>query len=103
MLSSEGIVIFKIIKWLFYIGLCGVSTIFMKEVLEKYFSKATTYKLSQEEELWESPAITICPQVSPEKIEEFQIYRDYEIHFGTGREENYSGIKLKVGNNSLDS
>ena len=101
MLPSKVITIFEIVKWSFYFSLCGVSTIFMKEVLEKYFSKATTYKVSQEE-LRESPAVTICPQVSPEKIEELQIYRDYDIHFGIGREENYKGMKLKIGNNSFE-
>ena len=49
----------KAVSWLMFLGLCVLSAYFMYEVLDQYFSKDTSFKVT-EEPLTNYPTITIC-------------------------------------------
>ena len=71
--------LFKIVEWAFFLGLCMVSLFFMKEVLEKYFSKDSSFK-QYEEHITENPTITICFSVTVLEVKngtKAQIIKDY--------------------------
>ena len=50
---------FKVLEWIIFLGLCILSTYFMKGVLMQYYSHDTSFKHS-ETKLEERPAIVIC-------------------------------------------
>ena len=57
--ALEKASIFKIIEWILFIFLCGISVYFMLGVLNAYFSKQTSFSLSNEP-ITKLPTILLC-------------------------------------------
>ena len=95
---------FKIIEWVVFICLCGVSFLFMTEVLDKFQSKATTYEV-HDEDITDSPAITICQQMDAiaSSNHQLRIGKDFEIRFASGKEMYLQDIMtlLHFGKNKI--
>ena len=75
----------KIIYWILFFGLCGLSMHFTREVFEKFSSKDTSFKISKEH-IQEHPTITIC------FTENYEYGQDFNISH------SYMGQKIKYGN-----
>ena len=71
---------FNIIKWTLYIGLCGLSVIFMSKVLNEYFSKKCSF-LTYEESMNELPTVTFCFTPPNGNIKTYQYESDFNIEY----------------------
>ena len=85
--------IFKKVEWLLYFCLCIVSAIFMNEVLEKYFSKDSSFK-HYHEPITEQPTITICfsPHMDDngnEYHKDYEYSTDFTINFHHANIDNW--------------
>ena len=49
----------RVLEWSFFIALSGLSTIFVKDVVDKYLSEDTSFK-QYEEPIFEHPTIVVC-------------------------------------------
>ena len=66
----------KIIYWISFFGLCGLSMHFTWEVFEKFSSKDTSFKVSKEH-IQEHPTITICLTENYEYGKDFNISHSF--------------------------
>ena len=66
------------IEWTLFVGLCGVSMVFMYGVLDKFFSGKTGFAQS-EERIKEIPTIVIC--FSKSRKTEYEYGLDFEIEY----------------------
>ena len=62
----------RIIYWILFIGLCGLSAHFTWEVFEKFSSEDTSFKV-REEPIYEHPTVTICFSENYEYGKDFNI------------------------------
>ena len=81
---------FKIVEWMFFIGMCGISLFFMiwGDVLTKFFSEDTSFKVYKEQ-ITERPSITLCFKHANFSPSEYVIHEDFEI--------TYEDIELRLG------
>ena len=82
MLSITQEKFYKTVEWVLFVCLCIVSLFFMKEVLEKHFSKDTNFK-QHEETISEHPTITIC-------LPPFSVYDEVITIYNPGTDFNIS-------------
>ena len=82
---------FFILEWFLFLVLAVTSGFFMKEVLLNYFSKATSFKI-YDEEIGDLPTITICPDPVVKKL---KYGKDFLINYGK------SNITLMEGTNNV--
>ena len=59
MLSITCERILQALEWFFTLCLCGVSIVFIKEIVLKFYSEDSSFKISEEYTI-EHPTITIC-------------------------------------------
>ena len=59
MLSITWERILRVLEWLVFLFLCGVSIIFIKEIIIKFYSEDSSFIISEEYPT-EHPTITIC-------------------------------------------
>ena len=62
----------RILYWILFIGLCGLSAQFTWEVFEKFSSEDTSFKV-REEPIYEHPTVTICFSENYEYGKDFNI------------------------------
>ena len=77
MLSITCERILKALEWFFTLVLCGVSIIFIKEIVLKFYSEDSSFKISEQYTI-EHPTITIC-NLHKDKIEENGTNIDYRL------------------------
>ena len=77
MLSITCERILKALEWFFTLVLCGVSIIFIKEIVLKFYSEDSSFKISEQYTI-EHPTITIC-NLYKEKNEENRTSIDYRL------------------------
>ena len=82
---------FFLLEWFLFLILAVTSGFFMKEVILNYFSKATSFKI-YDEEIEELPSITVCPDPAQNSL---QYGKDFEIFYGK------SNITLVEGTNDI--
>ena len=66
-----------IIEWIIFLAFGITSIFFMKEVFTNYYSKATSFKI-YEEEMEELPTVTICPLHDSKK---YEYGKDFSINY----------------------
>ena len=99
---------FKIIEWILYLGLCGISAFFLEEVLVKFFAGKTSFTQS-EKPISELPTITLCfSKPDSRKIEyehgiDFKIkykfyegWKEHKITLKEGKQKKISGEIVKL-------
>ena len=89
MLSTKEGICFKIIEWILFFGLCGLSAIFLWGVLDKFNSRKTSFTQS-EEPIQDLPTIAICFSKPDSRKTEYQYEQDFKIEY-----------KILLGNQSL--
>ena len=77
MLSITRERILQALEWFLTLALCGVSIIFIKEIVLKFYSEDSSFKISEEYTI-EHPTITIC-NLYKEKNEENGTSIDYRL------------------------
>ena len=83
--------VFHVVEWSIFAILAGTSGFFMREVIQNYFSKATSFKM-YDEKMEELPAITFCPL---QEGTSFEYGKDFEIKY------SFDDIPLMERNNKL--
>ena len=76
MLSITCERILRALEWLLFLALCGVSIIFIKEIILKFYSEDSSFKISEEYTI-EHPTLTICNLFK--KYEENDTTIDYRL------------------------
>ena len=76
MLSITWERILRVLEWLVFLFLCGVSIIFIKEIIIKFYSEDSSFIISEEYPT-EHPTITIC-NLFKQNID-YKHGQDYEI------------------------
>ena len=94
--------VFKTVEWTLFFGLCLISFLFMREVLEKYLSKDTSFK-QYEEPISEHPTITICLNAYTSK-KKMYFGKDFNISYhylfaNHQFDSGYHRLHLNMGNN----
>ena len=79
---------FFILEWFLFLILAVTSGFFMKEVLMNYFSKATSFKI-YDEEVKELPTFTFCPDPVLNKLE---YGKDFLIKYGKNNNTLMEGL-----------
>ena len=100
MLVTSQLKYFKVIEWTLFLGLCGISAIFMWGVLEKFFSGKTSFT-QVEEPIKELPTITLCLSMPDSRKIEYQYGKDFEITYRISAENSRYSIILKEGGKSF--
>ena len=100
MLDTSQVKYFKFIEWTLFLGLCGISAIFMWGVLEKFFSGKTSFT-QVEEPIKELPTITLCLSMPDSRKIEYQYGKDFEITYRISAENSRYSIILKEGGKSF--
>ena len=70
----------KLVKWVLYFGLCGLSAFFMWGVLDKYFSGKTGFT-QIEAPIKEFPTITICFIIPKSSNSSYEYDLDFIIQY----------------------
>ena len=73
---------FKFIEWILFFGLCALSGIFMGGVLDKFFSRKTSFTQS-EEPIKEYPTLMICLVKPESRKTEYEYDSDFRIEYET--------------------
>ena len=92
---------FIFIEWTLFFGLCGLSAVFMKEVLEKFYTEKTSFTKS-EEPITEFPTISLCFSKSYTMKNGATGYNrtyeygpDFKIRFSLIKELQYSQLRYR--------
>ena len=105
MLQNSRVFYFKIIEWIFFIGLSCLSIILMWNVLDKFSSKKTSFT-QYEDKITELPTIVICYLDKKDSVR-YQLASDFNIQYvGPGPnilDELFNPTFLKEGKNYLNS
>ena len=94
MQATSQVKYFKVIEWTLFLGLSGISAIFMWGVLEKFFSGKTSFT-QVEEPIKELPTITLCLSMPDSRKIEYQYGKDFEITYRISAENSDYSIILK--------
>ena len=80
MLSITFERILQAIEWLLFLALGGVSIIFIKEIISKFYSEDSSFKIYEEYTI-EHPTITVCNLFKEENgtIIDYRLGIDYEV------------------------
>ena len=89
MLSTKEGIYLKIIEWILFFGLCGLSAVFLWGVLDKFNSRKTSFTQS-EEPIQDLPTIAICFSKPDSRKTEYKYEQDFKIEY-----------KILLGNQSL--
>ena len=90
----------QVIEWILFFCLCGLSVVFMNEVLYKFFSGKTSFTQS-EESIRELPTIVICFSKPYSRKTQYEYGSDFKIKYEiTVKNWHNKGIFLKEGTNS---
>ena len=92
---------FTFIEWILYFCLCGLSAVFMNEVLDKFFSGKTSFSTS-EETIKELPTIVLCFSKPNSRKPQYEYGSDFQIgYLISDKNWNNETFILKEGTNSL--
>ena len=92
---------FTFIEWILYFCLCGLSAVFMNEVLDKFFSGKTSFTQS-EETLMELPTIVLCFSKTNSRKPQYEYGSDFQIEYMiSDKNWNNEIFILKEGINSM--
>ena len=82
MLSITCERILRALEWLLFLALCGVSIIFIKEIILKFYSEDSSFKISEEYSI-EHPTIAICNLFNKDEENgtstDYRLGIDYEV------------------------
>ena len=82
MLSITCERILRALEWLLFLALCGVSIIFIKEIILKFYSEDSSFKISEEYSI-EHPTIAICNLFKKDEVNgtsiDYRLGIDYEV------------------------
>ena len=87
---------FKILEWSLFLGLCGISAIFMQGVLNKYFSGKTSIAQS-ESTITELPTVVLCFTIPNSRTTDFEYGSDFKIKYSVTVSSGESAIFLEQG------
>ena len=82
---------FKFIEWILFVGLCALSGVFMGGVLDKFFSRKTSFTQS-EEPIKELPVLMICFTKPESRKTDYEYDKDFTIEYGTQYSKNSTFI-----------
>ena len=99
MLTNSQAKYIKVIEWSLFLGLCGLSAIFMWGVLDKFSSGKTSFT-QVEEPIKELPTITLCLSMPDSREIEYEYGTDFEIKYEISAENSKHSIILNDGENS---
>ena len=78
--TTQQAIYFKVIEWCLFFGLCGLSAVFMRGVLNKFFSGKTSFTQS-EDHIKELPTVTLCFSMPNTRMTEYEYGSDFKIDY----------------------
>ena len=89
----------KAFEWLLFLLLSGISIIFIKDCIVKFYSEDSSFKISEDYTI-EHPTITVCNLFNkPKENETFIDYKlgvDYEVNDSSLKDSIILGIVLLI-------
>ena len=89
----------KAFEWLLFLLLSGISIIFIKDCIVKFYSEDSSFKISEDYTI-EHPTITVCNMFNkPDENETFIDYKlgvDYEVNDSSLKDTIILGIVLHI-------